>query len=145
MGYVTSNDLSGHVHQDYLDKAESEQPGICDQTIQAVSGEIDDALRGRVALPLSTVPQTLKRICGVLAAYRTVAAITPMMDADGVKNEFLSLHTEYRDCLKTLEKLREGKISLGLDVLGEERVDNGGISVVTPERLRFGDETWRRY
>ena len=28
MGYVTASELSEHVHQDYLDKAETEKPGI---------------------------------------------------------------------------------------------------------------------
>lgn len=145
MGYVTASELSEHVHQDYLDKAETEKPGICEQTIKAVSGEIDDALRGRVALPLSTVPQTLKRVCGVIAAYRTIASITPLMDADGVKDEFLTLHNAYAECLKTLAQLREGKISLGLDLLGEKRVDHGGVSVVTSRKRRFGDKTWESY
>ena len=41
---------------------------------------------------------------------------------------------------KRTKKLREGKISLGLDLLGEKRVDHGGVSVVTSRKRRFDDK-----
>jgi phage gp36-like protein len=123
--YCQKTDLTGYVLNAYLTAAEEQTPGIVDQTLANVSGEIDDALRSRFELPLAEVPGTLTRIAAVMASYRIVGAITSVMASEGgSNNEWIPLQTQYKQAVKDLEAVRSGKLDIGLKELGEEpRVD----------------------
>ncbi|MEE4137464.1 MAG: DUF1320 domain-containing protein [Desulforhopalus sp.] len=133
--YCTADDLKEHVLQAYLDKLEELHPGILEKHIAGVSGEIDDVLRGRYVLPLSTVPETLRRIAAVLACYRSVGDITSLMDTSAATdNQFLYIQDMVKQARKDLELIRKGEIDLGLTVLGEEEVSPGNIRVLASDK-----------
>lgn len=141
--YCQRTDLNDYVLEAYLTAADGRRPGIVDRTLENVSGEINDALRSRFELPLSTVPDTLRRIAAVLAAYRIVGAITSLMDSEsGSNNEWLPLQTQYKQALRDLEAIRDGTLPLGLAELGEEAADDVAVAVVS-RKASFGFRGWR--
>ena len=133
--YCTAADLATYVLQAYLDKLEELHPGLLDKNIAAVSQEIDDVLRPRYALPLATVPGTINRIAAVLTCYRSLGAITSLMDTDaGSDNQFLYVQDMVKQARADLGLIRDGKIDLGLTLLGETEVSPGGILVSAPKK-----------
>ncbi len=143
--YCQSADLGDYLLEEYILKAEEFKPGIVDRTIGNVSGEIDDALRSRFVLPLATVPPTIKRICAVMSAWRMVGAITSMMAQEtNDDNEWVALQTQYRQSVKDMEAIRDGKLKLGLPELGATPVSDSRVAVVTRPR-QFGDDAWSKF
>jgi len=134
--YCTVADLAEYVLQAYLDKLEELHPGLLDKNIASVSQEIDDVLRPRYVLPLVTVPGTIRRIAAVLACYRALGAITSLMDTDaGSDNQFLYIQDMVKQARKDLDLIRDGKIDLGLVLLGEVEVSPGGSTVSAPNKF----------
>lgn len=142
--YCRRTDLTDYVLAAYLDAAEEQTPGVVDSTLSNVFGEIDDALRSRFVLPLTTVPDTLRRIAAVLAAYRIVGAITSLMSSEGGSgNEWVPLQTQYKQAVKDLEAIRDARLDIGLPELGEESVEEG-VAVATGSQ-KFGPDTWEKF
>lgn len=134
--YCAAVDLAEFVLQAYLDKLEELNPGLLIKNIASVSQEIDDVLRPRYVLPLATVPGTIRRIAAVLVCYRSLGAITSLMDTDaGSDNQFLYIQDMVKQARKDLDLIREGKIDLGLTLLGAVEVSPGGIMVSAPDKL----------
>ena len=68
------------MHPDYVTACEEQNPGLVDRTIEAVSGEIADALSYRYPQPWPQVPELVRYIATAISAYRVVGAITSLMD-----------------------------------------------------------------
>ena len=68
--------------------------------------EIDGYLAGRYALPLPLVPSLLNGVCCDIARYRLCGA--DVQETDAIRNR-------YKDAVKMLEAMRDGKLTLGLD------------------------------
>jgi len=79
------------------------------EAINDASAEINMYLEGRGLLPLKTVPETLRRICCDIARYYLYQ--NPRDDTPVV--------TRYRQRVRQLEGVANGKLSLGLDSAGE--------------------------
>lgn len=135
--YCMAGDLTDYILQAYLDAAERLEEGITERVLKNVSGEIDDALRTRFHLPLATVPETLKRICAVMTAYRIAGVITAMDTEAGSGNEWIALQRLFAQSEKELAAIRLGKLDLGLDELGNEETDSdeNSIAVVSSKPL----------
>jgi phage gp36-like protein len=145
MPYCVVAELSDYVLQAYLDKLEELNPGILQKHIDGVSAEIDDVLRSRFQLPLQSVPETLARICTVMAAYRAVGSITSLMQSEGgSSNEWLPLQTMHKQALKDLADIRDGKIDLGLEELGEVTIEADTVETTAPARI-FDDDAWSKF
>lgn len=130
--YCDRDDLTEYVLEAYLLAADEQTPGIVEKTLQNVSGEIDDALRARFILPLSITPDTIKRIAAILSAYRVIGAITSLMTAEGgSSNDWIPLQTQYKQAIRDLEAIRDGKLSIGLEEQGEEVREDESLIVVT--------------
>ena len=135
MAYCIEEDLTEYILAEYLEKFEEISSGIVDRKISTVSGEIDDALRGRYQLPLTSVPETLKRINAVLAAYQAAGAITSLVETAALSdNEFLFLQDMAKQARKDLDLIRQGKMDIGLEELGEIPVSSGTVRVSTPAK-----------
>ena len=127
--YCSQEGIKQFVHEKIIAKLEEQNPGVVGRHIADVCAEIDDALRPRFVLPLTHVPQTIKRIASVLAAWRAIGAITSVMSTESSSgNMWLPLQTLYREAMKDLEKIAAGEMDLGLVALGND-ADNtlGGI------------------
>lgn len=130
--YCDRADLTDYVLEAYLTAAEEQTPGIVAKTIGNVSGEIDDALRARFELPLTTVPGTLKRIAAVIVSYRVVGGITSLMTAEGgSNNDWVPLQTLYKQAIKDLEAIRDAKLNIGLKELGQETRTDDSLIIKT--------------
>ncbi len=145
MAYCTTSDLSRWVFQPYLDAVEAKNPGLLQGVIDAVSLETDDVLRKLYVLPLTAVPETLKRICAVLACYRCLGAITSLMDTEAqANNEFIFIQGQAKQAQKDLEAIRDGKVDLELERLGAEEAKPREMEVITRPKM-FGPDTWEKF
>lgn len=100
--------------------------GVIDDTLLKValddsSSQIDGYLSGRYRLPLGAVPQNLTRICCDLARYHLTSKSSVTMTEE--------VENRYKFCLKELESISKGIVSLGLDESSVEDVANGDNSV----------------
>lgn len=143
-GYCDENDLSQYVLQAYLDKLEALKPGLIAGHIEGVAREIDDRLRARYVVPLSTVPATLGRIAAVLAAFRVVGAVTSVMRTEATSdNSWLPLQTLHKQALKELEAITTGDLDLGLELIGAKPADQDcGLTASSSQQL-FPEGFWR--
>lgn len=95
--------------------------GVMDNALQRASAEIDGYLVGRYALPFADGARILTGRCCDIARYHlaTTYKIT--------KQE---IQARYDDAIRFLEKVAEGKISLG-------RSDNGQV-IKSSSQMKFG-------
>ena len=146
VNYCSASDVADWVFQAYLDAAENQAPGILERSMAAVAREIDEALAGRFVLPLTVVPETIRRISAVLAGYRSLGGITSLVATEGgTNNEFLYIQRLATQAQKELDSLRAGKLDNMLAEAGAEPVsDSGSVLVQTAPRI-FGPDTWEGF
>jgi phage gp36-like protein len=142
MAYCEEADLNTYLLQAYLARIEEINPGSTARQIAQVSAEIDEALRANHDLPLHSVPATVRRICAVVAAWRLVGEITSLMDTEASSgNEWVPLQGLYRQALKDLDSIREGKPGYGLD---DRAPEAGGVDVAAQDRM-FTEDLWGKF
>ncbi len=99
----------------YVDACEKQNPGLVDRTIEAVSGEIADALSYRYPQPWPFVPELVRYIAAVISAYRVVEAVTSLVDTEETgNNEWIPLQKQWKYCTELLEDIASGKRKLPL-------------------------------
>lgn len=131
--YCERTDLHDYIPKAYLDAADKVTPGIVDRKLVSVCGAIDDALRRNYVLPLVVVPETIKRMAAVMAAYESMGGITAVKDDTTSGNKLLVLQDLYKQARKDLALIRDNKLELGLDELGlaPSEGSDGTMAVVT--------------
>lgn len=82
---------------------------VLDGMLIEADAEIDPYLAPRHVLPLATVPKILTGFACDIARFRLCGA--------GGVTETEEIRNRYKDAVKFLEKVAEGKIGLGLDPL----------------------------
>jgi len=82
---------------------------VLDQALEDAGAEIDTYLAARYRLPMTLAPRFLAGVCCDIARYRLVGAGT----AD--TEEIL---TRYRDAVKFLTLVADGRVTLGVDPAG---------------------------
>jgi phage gp36-like protein len=105
------------------------------------SAEIDSYISTRFELPMSDPPAVLLPWCCRIAMY-LLQQLRPIHDLQDARDR-------YRDIIKQLEQVRDGKLSLGLatdsgeepapaeeTVLTESPRVEGGAKMLTPGRLK---------
>lgn len=100
--------------------------GVIDDVVLAdalrrASNTIDAYLAARYPLPLSVVPDQLVEICCDLARYKLCGA--EVTETEEVRNR-------YKDALKTLELIRDGKIDIGLSIAGQAPAESASVRVI---------------
>lgn len=112
------------MHPDYVAACEEQNPGLVDRTIEAVSGEIADALSYRYPQPWPQVPELVRYIATAISAYRVVGAITSLMDTEASSdNEWIPLQKQWKYCTDLLEDIVSGKQKLPLTEVNADRED----------------------
>jgi phage gp36-like protein len=114
MPYCELADLYDVIPKGYLDAAEKVTAGIVARKIESVSRAIDDALCQHYTLPLKTVPETVKRISVVMAAYESLGGITAVKKDGGNDNKLLVLQSLYKQARLDLSAIRAGKLKLDI-------------------------------
>lgn len=106
--------------------------------IQSASDEIDGYLRNRYTVPLDPVPAFIKDICIRIVRYKIVSR-----RGFGPEAPEQVIVSDYKFCLKQLEKIQNGEIDIGF------ASTSGGIAsekVLYRTSDRFFDEAfWRGY
>lgn len=125
----------GHIvdllHAPYVEACEKQNPGIVDRTIEAVSGEVGDALSYRYPQPWPYVPELVRYIAAVISAYRVVEAITSLVDTEASsENEWLPLQKQWKYCTDLLADLASGKLKLPLEEANPDR-EEASVAVVS--------------
>ena len=93
--------------------------------LQRASTEIDSYLV-RFSLPLTVVPDRLRELCCDMARYKLVGSDVTETDI---------VRTRYKDAVKALEGIRDGKIDIGLSVGGVAPAVSASIQVSAPTRV----------
>ena len=112
------------LHAEYVAACEEQNPGIVERTIDAVSGEVTDALSRRYPQPWPHVPELVRYIAAVISAYRVVEAITTLVRSEASSdNEWIPLQKQWRYCTGLLEDMVSGKQRLPLTEHDPDRED----------------------
>lgn len=120
------------LHAAYVAACEKQNPGIVERTIEAVSGEVGDALSYRYPQPWPYVPELVRYIAAVISAYRVVEAITSLVDTESSSdNEWIPLQKQWRYCTDLLDQIAKGKLKLPLDEDNPDR-EEPSVAVVAP-------------
>mgnify|MGYP001060220118 CR=1 FL=1 len=108
----------------YITACEKLNEDLAARTIDAVSGEICDMLSYRYPQPWPYVPELVRYIASVIAAYRVVEAITSLVDTEAdSENEWLPLQKQWKYVTGLLEDIAKGKLKLPLDKIDPDRED----------------------
>ena len=92
--------------------------------------EIDSYLAGRYTLPLAgTFPALVRHACNLARYHLSGADVT---EVEAVRNR-------YKDAIRWLESVRDGKTRLAADAAGLPATEPARISVVGPERTFTSD------
>lgn len=131
----TPADLSDLLLQEYIDACETKNPGLTARTIAAVSGEVKDALSYRYPQPWPYVPDMVRYIASVIAAYRVVESLTSLVDTESsAENPWLPLQKQWKHCTELLEDLATGKLRLPLQEAIPDR-EEASVAVISETPL----------
>lgn len=123
------------LHVKYVEACEGQNPGLVERTIEAVSGEIGDALAYRYPQPWPKVPELVRYMAAVISAYRVVEAITSLVSSEsGTDNEWIPLQKQWRYCTDLLASIAAGKTKLPLVEVNADRED-ASVAVVSRPAL----------
>lgn len=132
MSYATLADLTAQFgDHEVIALTDRNRDGIPDQpladsALQRASDTMDAYLAARYVLPLAVVPHQLVDVCCDIARYKLCGAEVTETEA---------VRLRYKDALKTLELIRDGKIDIGLTVAGQPVEDIASVHVVGGGRL----------
>ena len=119
------------LHTKYVAACEKQNPGLVERTIEAVSGEVGDALAYRYPQPWPSVPELVRYIAAVVSAYRVVQAITTLVSTEAsTDNEWLPLQKQWCYCTDLLASIAAGKTKLPLAEANPDRED-ANVAVVS--------------
>jgi phage gp36-like protein len=127
MSYAALSDLVAQFgDREVLALTDRDGDGVADalvygMALQRASNTIDAYLAARYPLPLSVVPDQLVDICCDIARYKLCGAEVAETDA---------VSDRYKDALKTLGLIRDGKIDIGLTLAGAAPVESASVRVV---------------
>ncbi|EEG08959.1 gp436 family protein [Pseudogulbenkiania ferrooxidans] len=118
MSYATRQDMVTTIgERELIELTDREQTGAINDSVLAgalatAEAEVDSYLAGRYPLPFPNPPLVLTAYTCDIARYHLGR------DGDVVVSE--NMRERYRDAIRYLEKVAEGKVSLGRDATGEE-------------------------
>ena len=125
------------LHAEYVAACEEQNPGLVERTIEAVSGEIGDALSYRYPQPWPFVPELVRYIAAVISAYRVVEAITSLVSTEAsADNEWIPLQKQWKYVTDLLDDIVRGRLKLPLP---EANPDREEASVAVMARKPYFD------
>lgn len=118
-------------------KAEKADMAKVQEAVRAAEELTDGYLRGRYALPLSTVPTLLRDVVRTIARFKLYERRPESKMPDTV------LET-YKAAVKTLEQIRSGRITLGVAATAEPVPERGEHRMSAPAAY-FSDAMRKAY
>lgn len=145
MRYCSLPDLTLAVPTSALRQLSNDDPlattpnmAVVEEAINQAEEAVDGYLRGRYTLPLATVPTLVKQYTVALARHWLYARRPEGNDLPD------AVTRTYKDALKALEFIREGKITLGIPETGKDTPESGEIKV-RARKSQFNDDLLSRY
>ena len=132
MTYATQSDLTLQFGDTEINAiADRNRDGVADVMVvegalQRASDTMDSYLAARYPLPLAVVPQRLVAICCDIARYELLGADATETDAARIR---------YKDALRALEHIRDGRLDIGLSVSGQAAAEIASVQVVSGGRI----------
>ncbi|NKD22577.1 DUF1320 family protein [Enterobacter asburiae] len=127
MSYATVSDMVKRYQRrnlDLLTKSRTDNglpdDSIIDEALADASALMDSYIVARYTLPLTVVPATLPQVCGVIAWYY----LNDVRATDQATQR-------YKDAIRWLEGVRDGKIPLGTDTAGASPDGENLVEVVS--------------
>lgn len=96
-------------------------PALVESALRRASDTIDAYISARYPLPLSVVSSQLVDLCCDIARYKLCGA--EATETDSVRNR-------YRDALKDLAHIRDGKIDIGLTATGQTPPESSPVHII---------------
>jgi phage gp36-like protein len=106
---------------------------VLDRALQDADAEINGYIGSRVTLPLTSVPKILVGYACDIARYKLYAD-------DPIEN----VRNRYKDAIRFLELVGQGKLSLGVTTENEPVATAGGVKASTPCSV-FNDSSLAGY
>lgn len=94
---------------------------VANGALQRASDTIDSYLTTRYALPLSAIPSHLVDICCDITRYKLVGTET---------TETETIRNRYKDAIRMLEQIRDGKIDIGIPVTGQIISESPSVKII---------------
>lgn len=133
MAFTTRQYITDLLLVNYVAKCEEINPGIVERTIADVSGEVESRLQRRYPQPWPYVPEIIRYIASVIAAYRIVENITSLVATEASsENEWIPLQKQWKHAEELLDDLVKGKTSLEFEAVDER--EEPSIAVVSPKK-----------
>lgn len=139
--YATLSDLSAQFgDREVLALTDRNGDGVPDTAVVAMalkraSDTIDGYLASRFPLPITVVPDQLVDICCDLARYKLCGA--EVTETEEIRNR-------YKDAIKTLEKIRDRQVDIGLSDAGLEPTETPAVQMVGGSRV-FTDDSMKGF
>lgn len=138
MAFTTRKHITDLLLVNYVAKCEEINPGIVERTIADVSGEVESRLAPRYPQPWPYVPEIIRYIASVIAAYRIVENITSLVQTEAsAENEWIPLQKQWQHAEDLLDDLVKGKTRLPFEA-EDEREDASFAVVSPPKTIRWG-------
>lgn len=132
MSYAVPSDMQARYPNRDLVQLTNEDPAqstvnstFLQTFLNDASDEIDSYLEARFQLPLADPPAVLTRICCEVAMYH-LNALRPIHDLTDARDK-------YQNALAFLQKVSEGKLTLGMASDGIEPADPAAPAIATSE------------
>lgn len=141
MPYATAADLIDRFGEcEVRQLSDRDGTGLVDAAVLALAilhagDEIDAYLGGRYSLPLASVPRLLVGVCCDIVRYRLCG--TEVQETEPARNRF-------KDAIRLLESVRDGKLTLGLDP-AQQAVGTGATVRINDGRRKFTADTLSDY
>lgn len=118
-------------------KAEKADMAKVQEAVRAAEELADGYLRGRYALPLSTVPTLLRDVVRTIARFKLYERRPESKMPD-------TMLETYKAAVKTLEQIRSGRITLGVAATAEPVPERGEHRMSAPAAY-FSDAMRKAY
>lgn len=136
MPYATAAQMEAQFgSRELIALTDRDNVGVVDAAVLAraladADAEIDSYLAGRYPLPLvGTFPVLVRHACNMARYYLSAAEVA---EVDAVRSR-------YKDAIRYLESVRDGKTRLAADAVGAPAPEAARISVVGSERTFTAD------
>ena len=131
--YATPRHVTDLILSEVSEAAEALNDDLVARCLIDATEEVGSLLAARYRQPFSPVPQIIRWITSVIAAWRVVGAITSLMDTEAASdNQWLPIQTQYKKAWELLEELAKGRIKLpAADGTDPDR-ETAHAAVVTP-------------
>lgn len=144
MRYVTVAKVAAGIPQQTLIWLSNDDPAatepnhaVIDEIIGDKEDLIDDHLRSRYPLPLSSVPTTVGHVAVKLARHDLYARRPETeIPKDVVR--------EYDRAMEMLRAIRDGKLHLGVEATQQAQPEAGSVKIRAPGRM-LGDDVISQY